>query len=547
MAGTAVLEVGDRYDSATVARFREKGWWPDRHLCDYLDEWAETKPGSPFVADGVRSATFGSFRDGAYRLAGRLRGLGVVHGDRVVVQLPNWVEFATAYVALGRIGAVLVPIMPMYRHDEAEYVINHSGAVVAITTGTFRKFDHLQMFRDLQSDCPALRQLIVARGQAGPDELAFDDLAETGDDAGTDLGAIPSSDAIHLIVYTSGTESKPKGCCHTWNTFGFSARALAHDLLRLVPDDVVFMPSPVAHSTGLIVGVSSPLVAGCQSHLLDVWEPNEGLRRIQDFGCTVTATATPFVRMAIDAYRPDDHDVASMRLWLCAGAPIPPSVPEEVKGVFGECRLLPLYGCSEVLAAASCTLDDPFSAIIGSDGRPPEGVQIRLTDGDGADVADDEEGEILYWGPGSMLGYWRDPERTAAAIDEQGWYHSSDLGRRVDGDYIRVTGRIKDLVIRGGTNISAREIEEHLDTHPSVEASAIVGYPDERLGEKACAFVVAASDPPPTLEELTDYLRNERRIAVHKLPERIEYIDALPMGATGKIQKFELRRIIVPE
>lgn len=426
VTGTAGLEVGDRYRSETVERFRAQGWWPDRHLCDYLDGWAEAKPDSPFVADGARSATFGSFRDSAYRLAGHLRELGVGAGDRVVVQLPNWVEFAMAYIALGRIGAVLVPIMPMYRHDETEYVINHSGAMVAITTGTFRTFDHLAMFRDLRSACPALRQIIVARGVAGDGELAFDDLIAPGEGAGgdVDLGPVPSSDAIHLIVYTSGTESKPKGCCHTWNTFGFSARALAHDLLRLVGDDVVFMPSPVAHSTGLIVGVSSPLIAGCQSHLLDVWEPDKGLRRIQDFGCTVTATATPFVRMAIDAYRPDDHDLTSMRLWLCAGAPIPPSVPEEVQGVFGDCRLLPLYGCSEVLAATSCTPDDPFSTIIGSDGRPPEGVQIRLVNGDGVDVADDGEGEILYWGPGSMLGYWRDPERTAAAIDEEGWYHS---------------------------------------------------------------------------------------------------------------------------
>lgn len=543
-----VLAVADRYSKEDVQRFYEASWWSDHHLSSHLDRWATEKPDAPFIADGERAATYGQFRDQSYNLARALKGLGVGHGDRVVVQLPNWVEFASAYVALSRLGAVLVPIMPMYRFDETEYVINHSGAVLAVTTGVFRKFDHLQMFRDLRATCGDLRQVIVARGQADADELSFDDLTApaSGRGGGDDLGDAPSADDVHLIVYTSGTESKPKGCCHTWNTFGFSAKGLATDIFRLTGDDNVFMPSPVAHSTGLVVGIAAPLVAGAKSHLLDIWEPKAGLARIQDYGCTITATATPFVRMALDAYDPDRHDVSSMRLWLCAGAPIPPAMVDEVTSSFSDCHLLPLYGCSEVLAATSCNLDDPQSAVVSSDGRPAlDGVEIRLADADGKIVQGDVEGEIFYRGPGCMLGYWRDPERTATTIDTDGWYHSSDLGKTVGDGYVRVTGRIKDLVIRGGTNISAREVEEHLDTHPKVGASAIVGYPDERLGEKACAFVVPSSDPAPSLDELTDYLRNDRRIATHKLPERLKIIDELPVGATGKIQKFELRKLIV--
>lgn len=544
MSKTTGLEVRDRYNGAAVERFYQAEWWCDRHLSAYLDQWAVERPDAPFISDGVRSATYRDFREQAYSLARSLRRLGVGPGDRVVAQLPNWVEFAVAYAALTRIGAILVPMMPVYRYGEAKYVINHSEAVLAVICGTFHKFDHRQMFRDLRGVCPTLRHVVVTRAAAAGDELAFDDLTGPVEGIGGDdqLPPVPSPDEVHLVVYTSGTESRPKGCAHTWNTFGFSARGLARDVFRMGPADKVFMPSPVAHSTGLLVGVAVPLVAGAQIDLLDGWDPNTALARIQQQHCTVTATATPFLRMTLDAYDPTRHDLSSMRAWLCAGAPIPPAMVDQAMEAFGACQLLPLYGCSEVLAATSCTLDDPASAIVSSDGRPAlSGVEIRLASATSPAGPEETDGEILYRGPGCMLGYWNDPERTAAAIDPHNWYHSGDLAKPVGDGYLRVTGRIKDLVIRGGTNISAREVEEHLDAHPKVRASAVVGYPDARLGEKACAFVVAATDGPPTLAELAHFLRDERRIAVHKIPERLEIVGELPIGATGKVQKFQLR------
>jgi cyclohexanecarboxylate-CoA ligase/acyl-CoA synthetase len=544
------LRVEDRYDTRAVGQFYDAGWWSDRHLCSYLDQWAAERGDDPFISDGVRSATYRQFREQSYNFARSLLRLGVRPGDRVVVQLPNWVEFASAYVALGRIGAVLVPMMPVYRFDEAEYVVDHSAAVVALTCGVFHKFDHRQMFHDLRRACPSLRAVIVARNGSTPDDLDFDDLAAPVAGLGGDdqLTHTPDPDDVHLVVYTSGTESKPKGCCHTWNTFGFSARGLARDIFKMGDDDNVFMPSPVAHSTGLLVGIAVPLVAGAQIHLLDVWDPKTALDRIEQHRCTVTATATPFLRMTLDAYNASTFDMSSMRAWLCAGAPIPPAMVEEASAAFTGCQLLPLYGCSEVLAATSCALDGPAAAIVSSDGRPAlEGVEIRLADSQGESVGDGIDGEILYRGPGCMLGYWREPARTAATIDADSWYHSGDLARWVGDSYLRVTGRIKDLVIRGGTNISAREVEEHLDAHPKIRATAVVGYPDDRLGERACAFIVLASTEAPTLAELADYLRNERRIAVYKIPERLVIVDALPTGATGKVQKFQLRQIVASE
>ena len=274
---------------------------------------------------------------------------------------------------------------------------------------------------------------------------------------------------------------------------------------------------------------------------MDVWQPKEGLARIREHHCTHAATATPFVRMALDAFDPAQDDVSSMRAWVCAGAPIPASLADEVATVFRGCRLLPLYGASEIFATTVCWASDPPEMAVISDGRPAlDGVEVRIVNEIGEESPAGEEGEVWYRGPGAMVGYWRDPERTATAITD-GWYHTGDLGQFNAEGLLRLKGRIKDVIIRGGTNISAGEVEGHLLTHPKVKSVAVVAMPDPRLGEKACAFVVPTGPESPTLVELADYLKNVRRIAVHKLPERLEIVEELPVTPTGKVQKFALR------
>lgn len=514
-------------------------------MSDLVARFARTTPDAVAFRDGDLTLTWTQTHARVSRMASVLAGHGVGPGDRVAVQLPNWAEFAVSYLAIARIGAVMVPIMTVYRHAEVAHVLRNSGAVAAVTTGEFRAFDHAAMFRGLRAECPDLRTLVIARSAAQDGELSFDE-ACAGDSVPSDaeLGPHRDADLPHLIVYTSGTESTAKGCVHTWNTLDFSGRGLADDVFAMTPDDVMFMPSPVAHATGLVVGLLVPLAVGAQTHLIDVWEPNEGLRRIARYRCTATATATPFVRMALDAARSGAPDVSSMRFWLCAGAPIPESLAREFGDVFTGGQLVPLYGASEVMAATCCHLGDSLERMSGSDGTPAlDGIEIMILGPDGDPAAPGDEGEICYRGPGAILGYWREPERSAAVIDDDGWHHMGDLGRADADGYVRVTGRLKDIIIRGGTNISAGEVEGHLLTHPSVAAVAVVAYPDERLGEKAAAVVVAAEGTAPTLDELTSYLREERRIAPHKLPERLVLVDALPMTATGKVQKFLLRDI----
>ena len=537
--------IGFRYTAEQAARFRQKGWWGDEILLDHLDRWTDDAPERELATDGVGRLTYGQARGEAYRLAAELRRMGVQQGDRVLAQLPNWNEFVVIYLAAIRAGAVLVPIMPIYRHDEVGYILQRSEAKVAFTAGVFRNFDHLQMFRELRLTSPALERIVVVRGTPGNDELGLADLTQpdraAGDFDESVIGRRPGADDGHVLIFTSGTESRPKGCFHTWNTIGFTVRGLSK-AFGLDRSSVTFAPSPVSHGTGLAMGVAAPILTGGSIHLQDVWQPKEGLARIREHRCTHAATATPFVRMALDAFDPAQDDVSSMQAWVCAGAPIPASLAEEVATVFRGCRLLPLYGASEIFATTACWLSDPPEMAVISDGRPAlDGVEVRVVNESGEPVAAGEEGEVSYRGPGAMLGYWRDPERTAIAIDPDGWYHTGDRGAFNAEGLLRLKGRIKDVIIRGGTNISATEVEEHLLTHPKVKAVAVVAMPDRLMGEKACAFVVPDGAEAPTLDELADYLKNNRRIAVHKLPERLEIVKELPMTPTGKIQKFALR------
>jgi cyclohexanecarboxylate-CoA ligase/acyl-CoA synthetase len=544
---TELIKPEDRYSAEVIAGFRADGFWRDGSLAASLDRWAAERGDQRAVTDGYGELSWAELRARAYRLAARLKGLGIEPGDRVQVQLPSWTEYVVIYAALARIGAVLVPTMPIYRGAEVQYAIQHSGARISMVTGEYRKFDYLEMIRGIRSDCPTLEHVVAVRADAGADELSYTDLiAGDGVPSDDELGPVPSADAPHAIIYTSGTESKPKGCFHTFNTFGYTVHALGADVMGLGPDDVMFMPSPITHATGLAMGVTAPIVLGAGMHVMDNWEPGAALDRIREYHCTASMGATPFLRMVLDTYDPGRHDLSRMRVWATAGAPIPSPMLGEWRERVPSCALLPVYGRSEGLLITACRTDDDKQALL-TDGRALPGVTLRIQSEDGGIAEAGEEGEICHGGPGLMLGYWGDPERTAASIGSDGVSTTGDLGRLDERGYLKVTGRIKDLIIRGGTNISAGEIEDYLIGHPKVAAVAVVGMPDRVLGERACAFVVPADGEKPTFEELTGYLRHERNIAVVKLPERLELIDELPMTATGKIQKFVLRQKLVEE
>jgi cyclohexanecarboxylate-CoA ligase len=396
------------------------------------------------------------------------------------------------------------------------------------------------MFERLRERCPALRALYVARGDGAAGE-PLEDLAADGPIADLEAEAGPDSspDDGLMIVYTSGTTSRPKGCFHTFNTVRASAATIARNL-DYGEGDVQFGPSPITHGTGIVTSVVLPLLAGATSQLMEVWEPERGLMLIEEHRCTAAVTATPFLRMLMSAYDPGRHDVSSLRRWVCAGSPIPASVVAKAGEVFSGCRTLSLYGRSENFLTTMCTVRDPAGRSVTSDGSASDGAVVAVVGEDGRELPRGEEGDIAYRGPSHMIEYFRDGEATAALFTADGLSRSGDLGRMDADGFVRVTGRTKDIVIRGGMNISAREIEEHLEHHPRIAAVAVVGMPDERLGERVCAYVVPSGGADLTLDDVTSFLRGHR-VAVQKLPERLELVAELPMTTTGKVQKHELR------
>jgi cyclohexanecarboxylate-CoA ligase/acyl-CoA synthetase len=522
-----------------AAEFRAHGYWGDTSLPHYVDRWADDDPDHPFLSDGVSRFTYGEFREAAWNLAAALHGLGAKPGERIAVQLPNWNEYFLVYAACARLGVVMIPVVPVYREAEVRFIVENAGAVGLVTCGKFRGFDHASMASSVAAAVPGLGFRVVVRAQARDDAMALEELLAGSPDTGG-LPPVASPDEPHLILYSSGTEARPKGCLHTWNSSSFLPKQAAR-ALNLGRDDVMFMPSPVTHALGLTLGVMAPVIAGASVELLDVFDPKVALERIGTSRCTGTASPAPFIRMMLDAFDPGLHDLSRLRFWLSAGAPIPAALVAEAATRFAGCRVVSAYGSSEVMMATVCRPEDPIERVASSDGAPVPGVEIRIADPDGNEVPAGSDGEIRYRGPGRLIQYWNRPDLTAAATDSEGWWRTGDLGRMDDHGYLRVTGRLKDIVIRGGFNISAREVEEALLQHPAIANVALVGLADPVVGERACAVIVPRGGVKVTLGELYDYLITERKIAVWKVPERIEFVEDFPLTATGKIQKFALR------
>ena len=540
----AFATVHDRYSDADIAHFYEAGLWRPETFPELADQQAQRWRDKVFVTDGTATLTYRELRDSALRLAAGLRRLGVGAGDRVSVQIPSWAEFSQISLALTRIGAIMVPIMPIYRRDDVGYVLRHAGVRTAITCGSFHAFDYLAMYQSLRDDCPDLQDLIVVRGGGQPGgpggAVPLEDLLAGEQAAPAELGPAAGPDDPFVIVFSSGTTARPKGCLHTFNTFGCGSRLLGR-AFGYSEQDVQFNPSPITHTTGLITGFLLPLMHGASVHLMEAWEPRAGLADIAKFHTTASVTATAFLQMLMDAYDPDQHDPSSMRLWVAAGSPIPEAFVRRAREVLPAMKVLSLYGRTENVTTTTCTVDDDPERSVTSDGKALPGSSVKVVDPEGNEVPRGEPGDIAYKGPMHMLEYINNPEETRQLFTPDGYSRSGDLGVMDADGYVRVTGRLKDIVIRGGLNISVRQIEDLLTAHPAIRAVAAVGMPDETLGERVCCYaVVSPGHENLTLAEVSDYLL-AHGLAIQKVPERLEIVPELPMTATGKVQKHVLR------
>jgi acyl-CoA synthetase (AMP-forming)/AMP-acid ligase II len=542
----------DRYSPQEIDHYYRAGLWSTETFHDLLVRRVEENPDKVFATDGTRSLTFRELFDAGQRLAVGLHRRGLRRGDTAAVQLPNWVEFIQVLTALSRLGVIMVPIMPIYRRDDVSYVLSNAGVRAVFTAAHFGKFGYLDMYLGLRQEHPGLT-IVVARPDSTAEDIADTDAdvftlhqleADTDDDsASQELDAPPGPDDPFVIVYTSGTTSRPKGCVHTFNTYCSGSRALVGPF-GYTETDVQFGPSPIAHTTGLVTSVLLPILTGASTHVMAKWDPARGIDEIQRFGCTAAVTAPTFLHTLLAEYDPEHHDLSTLRLWTCAGAPIPAAVVKQANATLPNIKVLSLYGRSENLVTTTCSINDDASRALTSDGVAVPGSEVQIVDDNGNEVPRGTEGDIAYRGPAHMIEYLANPEETAALFTKDGFSKSGDLGTMTDDGYVRVTGRTKDIVIRGGMNISVREIEEHLAHHPALKAYSVVGMPDEKLGERVCCYLVTKPGHDTlTVGDLREFLLAEG-MPIQKTPERVVAVDSLPMTATGKILKHELRKDI---
>ncbi|MEI2778283.1 MAG: AMP-binding protein [Tetrasphaera sp.] len=539
--------VADRYSPDDIARFYESGQWKPDTLFEMLQAQVAAQPDRVFITDDHQALTFTEMRDQAIAFAAGLHARGIAAGDRVAVQMPNWVEFGAIAAGLSRLGAIMVPIMPIYRRDEVSFIGANADIKAAVIAPEFRKFDYAQMYAELHGEIPSRRDIILLRTEPGAHDGSFtrydDVLADGAGASADDLGPGVGPDDPIVIVFSSGTTARPKGCLHTFNTLACGSRMLAKGW-DYSPQDVQFGPSPVTHMTGLVTSIILPMMHGAPTHIMEQWIPELAVGQIKDHSCSVAVTATTFLQTLLDAYDPDVHDLSSLRVWTCAGSPIPAAIVERAKQALPQLTVLSLYGRTENVTTTMCTVRDPYERSLTSDGAPLPLQSVKIVDDDGVEVPRGEEGDIAYRGAMHMLEYIHNPQETAKLFTSEGYSRSGDLGRMDENGFVRVTGRTKDIVIRGGMNISVRQVEDLLSHHPAIRDAAAVAMPDERLGEKVCLYAVPApGHEDVTLAEISDYLLGHA-VAIQKVPERLELIGALPMTASGKVQKHVLRSMI---
>ena len=521
-----------------VDRYRKAGLWSGELIDGFLSALAtdDTTASLTAVTDGDHSLSYLQLEERTRAVAGALHRMGVGKGDVVSWQLPNWWEAFPLHYGILRRGAVSNPIVPIYRRNEVEFILRQAESKVFVHPASFRGFDYRQMVSEMAPHLPALARTVVVRGDgAGRD--TFEEMLEA--EEAPDVERTDTEPA--LLMYTSGTTSSPKGVVHPHATLVRENHGCA-DSWGLTGQDRIFMPSPLTHITGLLYGLQLPAMIGSQVVLQDVWEPKRALELIERHRCTFTAAATPFLHGLTHCEDLHRRDISSLRWVGVGGADVPPGLVREAETRL-DATIARGYGSTEYPTATQAWVDDPLDWRAETDGRPVEGTQLRIVDESGADVAIGERGELLVRGPERFIGYLV-PPADEAVFDAEGWFATGDLARRDPHGQLTIDGRKKDIILRGGENISVKEVEDHLYAHPKVADVAIVAMPDPVLVERACAYVVvAAGAKPPTLSQLREYLLN-RGLAVQKVPERIEQVEELPKNLAGKVQKAKLREHI---
>jgi len=534
------------HTSLTPERTRAEtlaGYWKNETVDQYLDRWATRRAEKLAVVDGVGRSTWGELAWSVERVAHGLRACGLTRGSAISCQLPNWNEFVILALAASRLGAILNPLPPIYRASELRFILNLLESQALVIPERFRNFNYVEMAAGLRPVTPRLEHVFVVRGKPGPGMRPFSELTGTAWEARAGRGPLEGTDPNQVteVIFTSGTTGEPKGVMHTPNTT-LSLLYPAIERLGFSERDVILMASTFGHQTGYLYGFCVKLLLGATGIWLDIWNAEEAARLIEAHRVTFTMGATPFLQDLTETPALARHDVSSLRLFISAGAPIPRALVQDARRRL-RCAISAGWGMTENGMVTCNGLSDPEEKIFGTDGVPLPGMELTVVDDDGRPLPPKTEGELLVRGHSLFAGYWRRPQLTRDSYTADGWFKTGDRASLDLEGYVSIRGRSKDIIIRGGENIPVVEIENLLFGHPKIASVAIVGMPDPRLQERACAFVIPKPGETLALAEVVAYLEAQQ-VARQKFPERLELVDSFPMTPSGKVQKFQLREAI---
>ncbi|MBU8906129.1 AMP-binding protein [Desertibacillus haloalkaliphilus] len=521
----------------------KKGYWKNKNIFNYLQDAYLSCPECIAVDDSYVTYKYKELYNKSVSLASTLRSMGVKKGDVVSFQLPNWSESLIIHYAVAMIGAVCNPIIPIYRKREVKYILHQSKTKIIFLPNKFRDFDYLKMIRELQDELDGLQKIVILDKYADQPsinddiEMFFEDCIMPEVSSQFDAESVNEKDPL-LLMFTSGTTSNPKGVVHTHNTLIHENETII-SLYQLGENDHVFMPSPITHIAGFIAGLELPVIIKSKLVLQDIWKPKEAVEIIIKENCTFLLGATPFVQGIYDVVKETEQQVP-LKMILSGGADVPPELVINSSKLLN-CYVSRVYGSTEYPTLTLCGPEDSFDKTAYTDGRLLEGSEAIILDDNMREVPANQVGELAVKGPEMFLGYLQ-PEFNETAFYGD-YFLTGDLASMDQDGYIKIIGRKKDIIIRGGENISVKEVEELLYRHDSVNQVAVVAMPDKKMGEKACAFIKLNKNKKLDLETMKEYLLG-KGLAIQKVPERLEIIDEMPMTTSGKIQKFVLREDI---
>ena len=515
-----------------------------KNLADYAQEKAFNTPEAVAIyLETGEHITFGSIFKEAMALAASLSKLGLNAGDVISFQLPNWREAVAIDIAAVWLGLVVNPVIPIYRDHELAFILADSRCRCLFIPGVYRGYDFPEMIERLSPELPDLAYVITVRDQerregASGDMLRYESLVEQ---RGESVPAKQPTDmsAVKVVMYTSGTTGRAKAVRHSHQSL---ARAIDNGVegWHLADGDVMLMPSPVTHITGFANGIEQAFISDCKTAFMERWDVDLAVSYIERVGATGCVSATPFLQELVEKARRDSLALPTLRFFACGGASVPPTLITDAHEVFANCRAFRVYGCTEApLISVGFMQPDEESLAATTDGRI-NNWNVLIVDDEGQSLAQGEDGEILVKGPALMLGYGEE-QQTRQAINNQGYFATGDIGHITPEGAIVITDRKKDIIIRGGENISAREIEDVLHRHDMISEAAVVAIPHARLGEGVCAVLVMRHSATLSMAELQAFLQ-EAGLAKQKWHERIELSDEWQKTASGKVRKDVLRQ-----